>query len=275
MRSALWIYLLVAPASAGAALVAPQLGGGSPGTTTAMKHADIFFESGSLVVHLDTSVATPRLRPLLPADAFDPAAPYALLSGKAYNAQYGWNAGGFISLPPGAGIWIEVLQSTPGLEVYQAPVDANGYAPILGTQGTSLRWKWSGRMSHNYYAATNFASQSHEATYRVYLGDSSSGTPLAGYGSTEVTFAFAPPGDYDGSGSVDPLDKYLWQQQYGATGPQLAADGTGDGLVDVSDYTVWRDALGAQLTPATQTIPEPSTVGLAILVTAFAPLLRL
>lgn len=256
MRNAGWIVLLVAPASPGAAFVTPQLGGGSPGTTSVMKHADVFFQSGALVVQIDESVPTPRLRRLLEVDEFDPAAPFSTLNGKGYNAQYGWNAGGFISLPGGSAIWVEALASSPGLEVYQAPVDANGYAAILGTAGSSSRWKWSGRMSHNYYAATDFTTQQHWATYRVYLGDATTGAPLTAYGAAQVTFEFAKPGDYDHSGAVDPLDYDLWSQTYGATGPDLSADGNGDGVVDAADYTLWRDNLSA----GAVSVPEPSAM---------------
>ncbi|QDV75968.1 hypothetical protein [Botrimarina mediterranea] len=255
MRNARWIVLLVAPASAGAALVTPQLGGGSPGTTSAMKHADVFFQAGSLVVQIDESVVTPRLRPLLEGDEFDPAAPYSMLNGKGYNAQYGWNAGGFINLPSGSAIWVETLASSPGLEVYQAPIDAHGFAPILGTAQSSTRWKWSGRMSHNYYAVTDFTTQRHWASYRVYLGDDTTGVPLITYGAAEVTFDFALPGDFDDSGNVDPLDYDLWSQSYGATGPDRSADGNGDGVVDAADYTLWRDHLSA----VAVSVPEPAT----------------
>ncbi|TWT96860.1 hypothetical protein Pla108_26350 [Botrimarina colliarenosi] len=259
MRSVLAIALLVAPASAGAAYVSPQLGGGSPGATGAMKHADVTLQSHAVLVHIDESVPMPRLRPLLEGDEFDPAAPYAMLSGKGYNSQYGWNAGGFINLPSGSAIWVEELDSSLGLEVYQAPVDANGYAPLFGANGSPERWKWSGRMSHNIYAATDFAVTAHWARYRVYLGDTTTGEPLPGYTPAEVTFEFALPGDYDLDGDVDGGDLALWTAAYRDTGPALAADGNGDGIVDAADYTVWRDNVSA----AAVSVPEPSTVATA------------
>jgi hypothetical protein len=112
-------------------------------------------------------------------------------------------------------------------------------------------------MSHNYYAASDFTTQQHWASYRVYLGDATTGVPLAAYGAAEVTFAFAMPGDYDQSGVVDPLDYDLWSQTFGATGPDLSADGNGDGVVDAADYTLWRDNLSAA---ATESAPEPGAI---------------
>lgn len=268
MRSLLAVVLVSVPASAGAGYVTPQLGGGSPGVIASMKHADITFANNALSVHVDPSVPAPRLRPLVEGDAFDPSAPWAPLNDKGYNAQYGWNAGGFIQLPAGSAIWIEELDSTPGLEVYQAPIDANGYAPLFGTGGTSPRWKWSGRMSHNYYATTGFAEQPHEATYRVYLGDLASGAPLPGYVAAEVTFDFALPGDYDGDGSVDGADHQLWRASYGETGVDIAADGNGDGRIDAADFTVWRDAESQPVTEVATPVPEPVAASLGLLALA-------
>jgi ELWxxDGT repeat protein len=52
-----------------------------------------------------------------------------------------------------------------------------------------------------------------------------------------------PPGDYDRNGFVQQADRDLWAADYGS-GVRLRADGNGDGVVNVADYTVWRDNLG-------------------------------
>jgi hypothetical protein len=53
-------------------------------------------------------------------------------------------------------------------------------------------------------------------------------------------------GDYDGSGTVDPLDYAKWKTDFGMTvAPGSGADGNSNGLVDAADYTVWRNNLGA------------------------------
>lgn len=260
--------LLLASAAAEAGHVAPQLGGGSPGGVGAsMKHADVYLPSfgpPQVVVEIDASVALPRLRPLLPGDTFDPAADWSVLSGYAHNAQYGWNPGGFIRLPAGASFWVESLGSSEGLKVYQAPPESPGYAPIFGTDGSPTRWEWeTTQMVHNYYAATDITHTTHWAAYRVYLGDSVTGEPLAGYAAAEVRFDFAPPGDFNADGSIDAADAAVWAGAFGQTGPNLAADADGDGRVDAADYTVWRDAMAS---PGNATAaPEPTAAVLALL----------
>jgi hypothetical protein len=154
-----------------------------------MKHTDVMFDGTNITLHVDDSVATPVLRPLAPPDEFDPAQPWSVLTGKAYNYQHAWNPGGFITLPTGAGIWVERLSATAGLESYlRPPMWTSGptWTPVLSTDDN--RWKWSGAMQHNAYAVLNPTLSSYSATYRVYIGDETTGLPLPGYGSAEVTW---------------------------------------------------------------------------------------
>lgn len=48
-------------------------------------------------------------------------------------------------------------------------------------------------------------------------------------------------GDYDWDGDVDQADRDTWAAAYGST-LALNADGSRDGVVDATDYTVWRDS---------------------------------
>jgi hypothetical protein len=173
-----------------AAYVQPAMGGGQVGMMGApMKHTDVMFDGTNITLHVDDSVATPVLRPLAPPDEFDPAQPWSVLTGKAYNYQHAWNPGGFITLPTGAGIWVERLSATAGLESYlRPPMWTSGptWTPVLSTDDN--RWKWSGAMQHNAYAVLNPTLSSYSATYRVYIGDETTGLPLPGYGSAEVTW---------------------------------------------------------------------------------------
>lgn len=113
--------------------VEPMMGGGQVTQgAVGMKHADISFESGALHVEIDTSIGTPMLRPLPATDQFHPDSPWSLLSEHSYNFQYGWNPGRFDAYPPaGSWIWIEQLEASPGLEVYQRPPAAPEGLPIL------------------------------------------------------------------------------------------------------------------------------------------------
>lgn len=253
------IFSLAATACTEAAYVSPQIGGGSVGMEGApMKHLDVWFDefgTGAIEVTLDESVAAPRLRPLVAPDEFDPAKPESVLSGKAYNRQFGWRPVGVFQAPTGAALWIEALGTSTGLEVYQAAPEDPAFAPIFGTDGSSSRWKWSTlRMTHNYYAAEDFTSGRHWAEYRVYLGDESTGEPLVGYGAAEVRFEFALPGNFNADGLVDGADRQLWASSFGLFGANLPADGNGDGLVDAADYAVWRD----HVTNRATAIPEPA-----------------
>ncbi|MEO1497048.1 MAG: polysaccharide lyase 6 family protein [Planctomycetota bacterium] len=88
----------------------------------------------------------------------------------------------------------------------------------------------------------------------------------------ELDALFAsPPGDYNGDGLVDVGDYTAWRDAFGQSGAGLAADGDGNGVVDGGDYAVWRNAfLGASSQSAA--IPEPS--GLAILLVTLAAAAR-
>jgi T5SS/PEP-CTERM-associated repeat protein len=73
-------------------------------------------------------------------------------------------------------------------------------------------------------------------------------------------------GDYDDSGVVDASDYILWRKTLGST-INLAADGNGNGVVDQGDYDVWRAhfagtgaGTASDLTSAlTTAVPEPGS----------------
>lgn len=74
------------------------------------------------------------------------------------------------------------------------------------------------------------------------------------------------PGDYDGNGMVNELDYQEFVNQFGQMGPNLSADGNGNGTVDAADYTVWRDHYSASLsTASTVAIPEPTACLLGLI----------
>ncbi|MCX5654005.1 MAG: PEP-CTERM sorting domain-containing protein [Planctomycetota bacterium] len=176
----------LAPA-ADAAYVTPKIGGAQMTMLdgTPMIHADILFSNNNIDVTLDTSSGIPMLRPLVPPDEFDPALPWSVLNGKAYNYQYAWNPGGYYVLPAGTAIWIERLQQDAALEVYMRPPASDTYAPVFTADGG--RFKWSGSMQHNAYAVLNPATDHYSAEYRVYIGNNDTvGNPVDGYGSDTV-----------------------------------------------------------------------------------------
>jgi acetyl esterase/lipase len=84
------------------------------------------------------------------------------------------------------------------------------------------------------------------------------------------------PGDFNADGSVDGDDYLVWRSDFGTS--RVVADGNGDGFIDAADYVVWRDSFGtipgaAAEVPASALagaeIPEPTSLGLALISTAF------
>ena len=144
---------------------------------------------------------------------FDPAQPYAVLNGTAYSRVLGWYDQGttgangddfydtYAAQLNGNHLWIEKTGGSPELKAYSINEDVTGdpgtpYTPIFGTDGSSTRWRWDGKMDHNAYAvalehliATN---QLFAATYHLYVGDAA-GNPVPGYGDTTTTWRWQGP----------------------------------------------------------------------------------
>lgn len=140
--------------------------------------------------------------------SFDPAQPWNVLNGTAFSRFLGWDdtnknktdGTALKDLIPatygaGAGIWIECLSKSDGLESYLAvgkygvnivggldasfvPIidpNANAYSGLFGTAGSSTQWKWDFMMDHNLYTVPSSVltspNQAFSATYKVYVGD--------------------------------------------------------------------------------------------------------
>jgi hypothetical protein len=73
------------------------------------------------------------------------------------------------------------------------------------------------------------------------------------------------PGDYDADLDVDQDDFQIWRAGFGSTS-DLSADGSGNGLVDLADYVLWRkyrgasDTLRQQPTTIPASVPEPASL---------------
>ena len=248
----------------------PRMGGGSVSQGNApMKHIVVTQSGTTINIVIDDFVDTPLLRELEAPDEFDPLAPWAVLQGKAHNFQYGWLASGVWTLPAGSGVFVEKIDAPAELETYfvDGSLLSNSYDPIFGTGGSADVWQWSGEMIHNSYAVAYPTSDSYVATYLVYYGDASTGAPLSGYQSAEVTLTFdATPvltADFNGDTYVDGSDLNTWQSSYGATTgvTNSMGDADLDGDVDGIDFLRWQvQHTGGP--PAINAVPEPGTVAL-------------
>ena len=259
--------VLAAAGSARGDYVTPMMGGGQ--TYGEMTHVDINFNyvTNSLTAVIDTDPGTPWLRPLTGGAAFDPAANWSVLTDLAYNSQYGWNPGGWFTIPTGAAIWIQQIDHTPGLSVYDGNSPFSSYAPVFvsGTSGTM--WKWSGAMVHNTYAAPEACQGQYTASYLVYFADAASGdrAGYANYGAAAVTLtwnACTPhPGDANLDGNVDVNDLATVARYYGQSGKRWQQGDFGaDGTVDVNDLATMARYYGWTGTGAAAPAPEPTTL---------------
>ena len=173
--------------------------------------------------------------------ADDLAAPFDVLSGRAYNAQFGWLRQGIWGPGAGEGAFIQLVDQSPGLSVYQGAfgVDTGGtgqsdtlngahtLAPILGTDGSPDYWQWDGRMTHNWYVSD--VAGPHFATYDLFvaevLPDGRPGALSSLYLPGRVTLTWIDDitpaaflaGDYDGNGFVSQSDLDLVLLNWGAT----------------------------------------------------------
>lgn len=148
-----------------------------------MVHVMIAFDGSDLTVHTG-------MTPLAMIDYGDTHfAPASVLDGKYISSQYGFLADGFITLPEGGAVWIEMTAATPGIEAYEGGMRGmrqnHTYAPMFGTGGSPAAWKWGGTMHHPWFAAEELGSYS--MTLSVYMGDALTGAPMDGYGSQSVT----------------------------------------------------------------------------------------
>jgi len=78
-------------------------------------------------------------------------------------------------------------------------------------------------------------------------------------------------GDYNNDGMVDATDYAIWRDSLGSMA-QLAADGNDNGVIDAGDYDIWRENFGATqpgVGSLSQTTPEPSAAWLGMLTVGF------
>jgi hypothetical protein len=79
------------------------------------------------------------------------------------------------------------------------------------------------------------------------------------------------PGDYNGDGIVDASDYTVWRNAYGGTYNPMA-DGNNDQVIDLDDYAIWKSNYGQSAsgsgTGGLHAVPEPAAWFLAMLIVA-------
>lgn len=225
-----------------------QLGPGGSGFQD-MEHIGIAFDGTTITLTKQGAVPEPVV-----LDDYGQicAPPVDVLNGKGYNGQYGWLISGFWAPPSGGHVWIKRIDQTTGLETY----DANTFAPLFGTAGSSNLWEWDGTMTHNWYVASSYGL--YEATYEVYIGDAT-GFALPGLFSDQITLTWEyllVKADLDYDGDVDPNDFLTFSNCFnGALNPPTPtctnghADLDGDGDVDPNDFLTFSNCFNGALNP--------------------------
>ncbi len=154
-----------------------------------MKHVLITFDGSSIGVEVDPN--SPQLE--LPLEMRNFGGSYqgnaSVLDGKYYSSQFGFLADGFITLPAGAAISIELLSATQGLEAYEGGLRMmlanHTYAPMFGTNGSDTAWEWGGTMHHPWFAASELGDYS--AEFEIFVSDAVTGERLTAFASDTVT----------------------------------------------------------------------------------------
>ena len=89
------------------------------------------------------------------------------------------------------------------------------------------------------------------------------------YEVSSVSLLVTLAGDYNADGVVDLGDYTVWRNSLGQNvSPLTSADGDGDGVVTLGDYTTWKANFGQQIQVgginSATSVPEPTSAWLAI-----------
>jgi endo-1,4-beta-xylanase len=99
--------------------------------------------------------------------------------------------------------------------------------------------------------------------YEITIGDQTFSLNLL-KGTQQYSLVVAP-GDYNGDGAVDASDYTVWRDAVGSTS-DLRADGNGDGTIDEADYAIWKSLFGTSYGSGQASIAVPEPAGAVLLV---------
>lgn len=133
-----------------------------------------------------------------------------------------------------------------GANVLNNDIDAEGETPVV-TQVTSSS---SGSATVDPDGTLSFTpSPGYVGTARLTYVASDSLRESLIPGVVRIVVSSGLAGDYNADGIVDTTDYAMWKANFGSI-EELTADGNRDGVVNAVDFTIWRDNLGATLAAA-------------------------
>lgn len=129
------------------------------------------------------------------------------------------------------------VNDVAGYNIWRRLADGSGSLAIVGTVGSGV--------TALVDASINVSAGSRPYFYMVSVVDES-GNESAPIESAEVRNMLLL-GDFDYDGDVDLLDYGIFQANFGQAEFDPAADIDGNGMVDLEDFFLWADNLGADL----------------------------
>ena len=129
------------------------------------------------------------------------------------------------------------VNDVAGYNIWRRFADGSGSLAIVGTVGTG--------MTSLVDASIDVSAGSRRYVYMVSVVDET-GNESAPIESAEVKNMLLL-GDFDYDGDVDLLDYGIFQANFGKADFYPATDMDGNGLVDLEDFFLWADNLGANL----------------------------
>ena len=183
-------------------------------------------------------------------------------------------------------------------DAVDGPLDTDSIAGNM----TGEYWELLASTNEKFAEAFLYGSSSFDSSRSEYLGRLLSGLPAdptAAAAASDLVFTYAlatgdivtgivefyyeeptnMPGDFNQDGVVDLADYTVWRNNLGAAADGgLNGNGDGLGVVDAADYAIWKDNFGvmygSQQSFESAAVPEPATYVSLLLLAAVGVVLR-
>ncbi|MGE3240582.1 MAG: dockerin type I domain-containing protein [Pirellulales bacterium] len=159
------------------------------------------------------------------------------------------------------------LPTTPSLLTSDYTLAAN----FMNPAGDTIRFCQNGCSGFGILESRTFAALPTDGTMSlVYPAGTAGLNSPTNFAGTTGSVNLAPPmnsGDYNGDQTVDAADYTVWRDAFGAeVDPGSGADGNGDGTINDGDYEHWKLNFGTVLPGAGSVagivVPEPTVASL-------------